>query len=713
MASTYVNDLRLNEMGTGDASGSWGTNTNTNLSLIGEALGFGTEAITTNADTHTSTVADGATDPVRAMYVKYTGTLDSACTITIAPNTINRMQFIENGTSGSQNIIISQGSGANVTIPAGDVKAVYLDGAGSGAAVTDAFASLNVVDLKVQDDLTVTDDATIGGTLGVTGVLTATSLDISGDIDVDGTSNLDVVDIDGAVDMASTLQVDGSITSSAKATITVADNSDTLTLVSTDTDASVGPVLLLLRNPGQAGADDDLLGKIQWKGYDDGTNDFTAATIFSKIRDASNGSEDSQLTVQTVVAGALKNRLEFNEGEAVFNDDSIDVDFRVESNGSTHMFQVDAGNNKILMSSNPASDTQSTPHDTLKLALAYASSGSDGAAGLGPRLVFSIPDDEDNPSVGGGIAVVKESADDSNSVAAMTFATSQNDQTLDEHVRISSDGLFGIGTTAPHEMLHVEGVSGTEVLVAARTDDAGALASYYFKTDSTGTDVRKKAAFIFKRDDPGTRGTGALHICVDGANDEGSAAIVDSKMAFYASGESAITGGTFYVSGEGNAFSAGAHNGMQFAINGQSVSSRAATNAQTHKSFFNPNGAVGTITTNGSATAFNTSSDYRLKENVITDWDGTTLLKQLKPSKFNFKADADTTIQGFLAHEVSSIVPQAVSGEKDAVYTAEEAADGEGVEGQPNYQGIDHSKLVPLLVKTIQELESRITTLEG
>jgi len=146
--STYVNDLRLEEIGTGEASGTWGTKSNVSLELIGEALGYGTEGITTNADTHTSTIADGATDPVRSMYVKYTGTLDSACTITIAPNTICRMQFIENATSGSQNIIISQGSGANITIPAGDVKAVYLDGAGSGAAVVDAFASQVVVSLE-------------------------------------------------------------------------------------------------------------------------------------------------------------------------------------------------------------------------------------------------------------------------------------------------------------------------------------------------------------------------------------------------------------------------------------------------------------------------------------------------------------------------------------------------------------------------------------
>jgi hypothetical protein len=244
--ATYVNDLRLKEIGTGESSGTWGTETNVNLELIGEALGFGTEAITTNADTHTTTVADGSTDPGRAMYIKYTGTLDSACTITIGPNTMSRLHYIENATSGSQNIIISQGSGANITIPAGDTKAVYLDGAGSGAAVVDVFASFSAVDLKVQDDLTVTDDATIGGTLGVTGILTCTddiiigdgktigsasdvdaitiasngqvtftqtligtALDISGDIDVDGTSNLDVVDIDGAVDMASTLTVAG------------------------------------------------------------------------------------------------------------------------------------------------------------------------------------------------------------------------------------------------------------------------------------------------------------------------------------------------------------------------------------------------------------------------------------------------------------------------------------------------------------------------
>ena len=201
MASSYVNDLRLNEMATGDASGTWGTVTNTNLELIGEALGFGTEAITTNADTHTSTVADGATDPVRAMFVKYTGTLDSSCTITIAPNTLNRMHFIENGTSGGQNIIISQGSGANVTIPPSDTKAVYLNGAGSGAAVVDAFASLNVVDLKVQDDLFLTSDSAVlnigeGNDLKITHDGTNGDFESAGNLTFDVAGDI-ILDADG------------------------------------------------------------------------------------------------------------------------------------------------------------------------------------------------------------------------------------------------------------------------------------------------------------------------------------------------------------------------------------------------------------------------------------------------------------------------------------------------------------------------------------
>ncbi len=144
-----------------------------------------------------------------------------------------------------------------------------------------------------------------------------------------------------------------------------------------------------------------------------------------------------------------------------------------------------------------------------------------------------------------------------------------------------------------------------------------------------------------------------------------------------------------------------------------------------HMYFLNNTTTVGSITSNTSSTSYNTSSDYRLKENVSYDFDATTRLKQLKPARFNFISDADTTVDGFIAHEVSSVVPEAVTGTHNEVKTwkeYEELPEGVSVGDNkldengntiPEYQGIDQSKLVPLLVKTIQELEARITTLEN
>jgi hypothetical protein len=153
--------------------------------------------------------------------------------------------------------------------------------------------------------------------------------------------------------------------------------------------------------------------------------------------------------------------------------------------------------------------------------------------------------------------------------------------------------------------------------------------------------------------------------------------------------------------------------------------------------FADGGGRVGSVTHNddGGGVSFNTTSDYRLKENVNYDWNGTTLLKQLKPAKFNFKRNPEKTIQGMLAHEVMDIVPSSVRGEKDHMEPVGTIKDSDGKivyegvyehftktdEGQtweqtgtePLYQELDYSRLVPLLVKTIQELEARIATLEG
>jgi len=150
------------------------------------------------------------------------------------------------------------------------------------------------------------------------------------------------------------------------------------------------------------------------------------------------------------------------------------------------------------------------------------------------------------------------------------------------------------------------------------------------------------------------------------------------------------------------------------------------TATRTHYKFINNNGAVGTITTSGTSTAYNTSSDHRLKENVTDVTDGITRVKQLEPKRFNFIADADTTVDGFLAHQAQAVVPEAVTGTQDAMRDEEYEVtpavldeDGNevtpavmGTRSVPVYQGIDQSKLVPLLTAALKEAITKIETLE-
>jgi len=135
--------------------------------------------------------------------------------------------------------------------------------------------------------------------------------------------------------------------------------------------------------------------------------------------------------------------------------------------------------------------------------------------------------------------------------------------------------------------------------------------------------------------------------------------------------------------------------------------------------FVNGNGNIGSITSNGSSTAYNTSSDYRLKENVTPMSGATAQTKLLKPCNFDWIAGGN--VNGFLAHELAEVVPEAVTGTKDAMmdeeYEVTPATDTEaavmGTRSVPDMQGIDQAKLVPLLTATIQELIARIEALEG
>ncbi len=148
--AVYTNNLKLKEIADGAESGSWGASTNTNLDLIAQAFGYASyNGFSSDANATVTVQNSGATEEfTRSMYVKITSsaTLSTTRTLTIAPNNISRVLFIENATTGSQTINISQGSGANVAIPTGKRKCIYLDGAGSGAAVVEVFDSFEVKD---------------------------------------------------------------------------------------------------------------------------------------------------------------------------------------------------------------------------------------------------------------------------------------------------------------------------------------------------------------------------------------------------------------------------------------------------------------------------------------------------------------------------------------------------------------------------------------
>jgi len=255
-----------------------------------------------------------------------------------------------------------------------------------------------------------------------------------------------------------------------------------------------------------------------------------------------------------------------------------------------------------------------------------------------------------------------------------------------ERMRILNDGKVGIGTTSPTAKLTV-------------SSDIDVIGSNFANVEFTGASVNGSGVYT------GLDSGGGYVVNVRDSGYIGFSTTNAERMRIDSSGNF-LVGTTNTSLGIGNT-----NTGFQVENNGTFLASRAdnvagSLNRNNDGSILTVRRSgteVGTIGVTASSTSYNTSSDYRLKENVNYTFDATTRLKQLKPARFNFIADSDNTVDGFLAHEVSSIVPEAITGEKDAV----------DENGDAVYQGIDQSKLVPLLVKTIQELEARITALEA
>ena len=521
--ATYVNDLRLKEIATGDESGTWGTSTNTNLELVAEAFSFGTEAITTNADTHTTTIADGATDPGRSIYLQYTGTLDSTCTITIGPNTVSKLWFIENATSGSQSIIIKQGSGATITIANGQVKAIYSDGAGSGGAMVDAFQDLSVPDLFIDDDLTFTSDSAVI-TFGADGDTTLTHTDGSG-LTLNSTNKImfndasqfiqgssatvlalgatDEIDLTAtAIDVNGTMDVSGALTGTS-ATFTTADNTTQLTLKSTDDDAAIGPVLDLTRDSASPAVDDSL-GILRFRGDDSGGNVTNYAFLNCFIEDPTDGAEDGLLKIETRVNSSSKERITINSTELVINEESADLDFRIESDANTHRLFLDAGNDLIVMGHTAGISTggvngafQQIGNTTAKRSTHFTNFSADAnssairfaksrGSSIGTNTVvqsgdnlgiilFAGDDGSDLATKGADILAEVDGTPGSDDMPGRIVfrTTADGAAAVSEHVRITQAGRVGIGTTAPNDLLHVNSANADAEFTLQSTNSGG------------------------------------------------------------------------------------------------------------------------------------------------------------------------------------------------------------------------------------------------
>ena len=146
MPSTYTSNNKIQKIATGEQSGTWGNTTNTNFDLFDTAID-GFVSVTLSGTTHTLNIPDGSAGDGRNKVLVFTGTLASTNTISVTPNTVKKHYYVQNNTTGGQNIVLSQGSGSSVTIKPGYSSIVYLDGAGSGAAVKEVLTSLKLTAL--------------------------------------------------------------------------------------------------------------------------------------------------------------------------------------------------------------------------------------------------------------------------------------------------------------------------------------------------------------------------------------------------------------------------------------------------------------------------------------------------------------------------------------------------------------------------------------
>ena len=397
-------------------------------------------------------------------------------------------------------------------------------------------------------------------------------------------------------------------------TITVADNSENLKLVTTDADANVGPTLRMDRQSASA-ADGDLLGKVNFVGHNDaGTpEDIAYAGITAIINDSTDGEEDGKLAINTIVAGSEVSRIFIDAGETVFNENGVNVDFRVESDGLTNAFLIDAGNNGIGFGISPRSDLHTSATQMFL--------GLDGG----------IISQRDSGLGINGVSLTQNTYIDSDTG---NYAYMNTDEASKIHL---NDGSIRFDNAA-------SGTAGNAITFSER-----------MRINTTGQVLIGTSSSLYSSTQK------------DGLQIEGAG------------------GGPFVIVCK-NVDTSGGANQILFQDGSGDTCGEIASNATNN------------------TTSYGTSSDYRLKENITDVTNAISTLKKLKPKTYNFISDPDNISEdGFLAHELGAVVPNAVTGEKDDMTP----------DNKIKPQQVDYGRLTPLLTAALQEAVAKIETLEA
>jgi hypothetical protein len=805
--ATYVNDLRLKEISTGDESGTWGTSTNTNLELIGEALGYATQQVFSSDADATTTIADGASDPARAMYFKITsaGSLTATRTCTIAPNTVSRVMFIENATTGSQSIAISQGSGASVTIATGKTAVVYLDGAGSGAAVVDAMSG---VDPGVTD--TLTEVLVAGNTSGGTNIELSTTdkvqfrdadiylnSSVDGQLDIVADTEIQIaattVDLNGNLDVSGTTLVTGVLTTTAATVFNGGFASNADSTLGTDKKVQFRDAAIYLNSSvdGQldivadteiqiAATTVDLNGDLDVSGTAlvTGVLTTTAATVHTNGITMPDNAK--------AIFGAGSDLEIYHDGSDSYVKDNgagdliiqayDDIKFQ-QSTDNADLVTINTGGNVTIHGGN-LDVTGSVTADGLTV------DDTSGTVGLfnSTAVASTLAINNTHANAWGSNIAFRTGGTDAGYFGSIGSLLGNTDQDLsvystagngfriytngnNERLRLDASGNVGIGTSSPQSTYKLT-ISGTDsVFPSVYLENTTNSKAYSMRATGTSWIIRDNTvgADRLNIDSSGNVGIGVVppssqvsyirNVQIQGLQAYGHTGINDWGGFFtnsyidaagvrkyisssqYAHNLHFDNNGSFIFYNAPNTNSAGdtvpfverlrvdasgnllvgttdtviwndtSGEGVVIGPNAIQVArasdvclllNRQSTDGVV-QAFASRGVQVGDITVSVSSTAYNTSSDQRLKENITDANDAGDKIDAIKVRQYDWKADGSHQDYGMVAQELLEVAPEAVSGDPDS----------------EEMMGVDYSKLVPMMLKEIQSLRARVSELES